>query len=93
VHSGFRTPIHNRATRHAARDSRHQNGDAVDGSIDANGDGRLTVADAKLVARAVDAVEHDFPDLIGGVGLYTSRRYSHPYVHIDARGKRARWHS
>ena len=24
-------------------------------------------------------------------GDYTSRRYSTPYVHIDARGNRARW--
>jgi hypothetical protein len=28
---------------------------------------------------------------VGGLGLYTSRRYRTPYVHIDARGKRSRW--
>jgi uncharacterized protein YcbK (DUF882 family) len=91
VHSGFRTPVYNRTVQRAANDSRHQYGDAVDVAIDANGDGRLSVRDVKLVAKAVEEVEQLYPDLVGGMGLYTSRRYSHPYVHIDARGKRARW--
>jgi len=43
------------------------------------------------VALAVEVVEKDHPDLSGGMGLYTSRRYRTPYVHIDARGRRARW--
>ncbi len=93
VHSGFRAPVFNRTVRRAAKDSRHQYGDAMDVAIDADGDGKLTVKDAKIVALAVDAVEQDFPELVGGMGLYTSRRYPHPYVHIDARGKRARWRS
>ena len=37
------------------------------------------------------ASRSEHPDLVGGLGLYTSRRYRTPYVHIDARGKRARW--
>jgi hypothetical protein len=49
------------------------------------------VRDVRIVAKAVEEVEQLYPDLVGGMGLYTSRRYSHPYVHIDARGKRARW--
>jgi uncharacterized protein YcbK (DUF882 family) len=91
VHSGYRPPAYNRVVRNAAKDSRHQYGDAVDVTIDADGDGRYTLADARLVVRAVDAVETQFPDLVGGMGLYTSRRFRHPYVHIDARGERARW--
>ena len=91
VHSGFRPPTYNRLVKRAARDSRHQYGDAADVAIDANGDGRFTAIDTKLVAQAVEEVEQDYPDLAGGVGLYTSRRYNTPYVHIDARGKRARW--
>jgi uncharacterized protein YcbK (DUF882 family) len=91
VHSGFRTPAHNAGVRRAARDSRHQYGDAADLAIDANGDGRVTLTDELLVARAVDQVEDEHPDLVGGLGLYTSRRYRTPYVHIDARGKRSRW--
>ena len=91
VHSGFRSPEHNRTVRRAARDSRHQYGDAADVAIDADGDGRYTARDAKLVELAVDQVEMRYPELAGGVGVYTSRAYHTPYVHIDARGKRARW--
>ena len=91
VHSGFRTPIHNVSVKRSARDSRHQYGDAADVTIDANFDGRYTAADSRLVALAVETVEQDHPELRGGMGLYTSRRYNTPYVHIDARGKRARW--
>ena len=89
VHSGFRTPLHNRRVNRAARDSRHQYGDAADIAIDSNGDGRISFADTRLVARAVDVVERDHPDLVGGMGLYN--RGGASYVHIDARGRRARW--
>jgi hypothetical protein len=91
VHSGFRTPAHNRRVPRAASDSRHQYGDAMDVAIDANGDGRIDRRDARLVAQAVDSVEAQFPALIGGVGVYTSSRYNQPYVHIDVRGSRVRW--
>jgi uncharacterized protein YcbK (DUF882 family) len=91
VHSGFRTPSHNRNVRLAARDSRHQYGDAADVVVDANGNGRIDWSDHRLVVAAVDAVERSHPDLVGGLGVYTSRRYSRPYVHIDARGRRSRW--
>ena len=89
VHSGFRTPLHNRRVKRAARDSRHQYGDAADIAIDSNGDGRITFADTRLIARAVEVVEEQHPDLVGGMGLYN--RGSASYVHIDARGRRARW--
>lgn len=91
VHSGFRTPAHNAEVRRAARDSRHQYGDAADVVIDVNGDGKVTVTDEVLVAKAVEEVEAEHPELVGGLGLYTSRRYRTPYVHIDARGRRSRW--
>lgn len=91
VHSGFRTPAHNRRIQLAARDSRHQYGDAADIVVDANGNGRLDRTDYRHVVAAVEAVERMHPDLQGGMGIYTSRRYTTPYVHIDARGKRSRW--
>ena len=91
VRSGFRTPAHNRGVDRAARDSRHQYGDAADVVMDANGDGRITARDGAIVAAAVEVVERANPDLAGGLGLYTSRRYRTPYVHIDARGRRSRW--
>jgi hypothetical protein len=91
VHSGFRTPWHNSRVPRAAGDSRHQYGDAADVVMDANGDGRITAADGMLVANAVERVEYDYPDLAGGLGLYTGRQYRTPYVHIDTRGTPARW--
>ena len=91
VHSGFRTPAHNAQVQRAARDSRHQYGDAADIVIDADGDGKITKADSRIVVSAVDSVEELHPDLIGGLGVYTSDRYRTPYVHIDARGHRSRW--
>jgi uncharacterized protein YcbK (DUF882 family) len=90
VTSGFRTPYYNRFNRFAPH-SRHQYGDAADLSIDANGDGRFTRRDARLVAKAVDRVEAAHPDLIGGLGVYTRRKWRQPFVHIDARGWRVRW--
>ena len=33
----------------------------------------------------------EFARLVGGLGIYTSRRYRTPYLHIDVRGKRSRW--
>jgi uncharacterized protein YcbK (DUF882 family) len=90
VHSGFRTPSYNARNRFA-RDSRHTHGDAVDIAIDANGDGRITRGDVNLVAKAVEHIERRHPDLVGGMGIYTSRRYHQAFVHIDARGSRARW--
>jgi len=91
VHSGFRTPAHNSGVWRAALDSRHEYGDAADVAIDADGDGRVTRKDEILVERAVEQVEEEHPDLVGGLGLYSSRDYHTPYVHIDARGKRSRW--
>jgi len=91
VHSGFRSPDHNREVRRAASDSRHQYGDAADIQIDVNGDGKITMTDEIRVMLAVERVEEAHPDLVGGLGIYTSRRYRTPYLHIDTRGKRSRW--
>ncbi len=91
VRSGFRTPTHNAVVRRAARDSRHQYGDAADVAMNVDGNGRVTANDALLVLKAVEQVEAEHPELVGGLGLYTSRRYRTPYVHIDVRGKRSRW--
>ncbi len=91
VHSGFRTPDHNSGVEGSARDSRHLYGDAADVAIDADGDGRLTIFDAYRVEMAVDWVERMHPELAGGLGVYSSRRFPTPYCHIDARGERKRW--
>jgi uncharacterized protein YcbK (DUF882 family) len=89
VHSAFRTPLHNRRLPRAARDSRHQFGDALDLAVDANRDGRVNSGDTRLIALAVEIVERSHPDLAGGMGIYIGRGPA--YVHIDARGQRVRW--
>lgn len=91
VHSGFRTPDHNAGVEGSARDSRHLYGDAADVAIDADGDGKLTIFDAYRVETAVDWVERMHPELAGGLGVYSSKRFPTPYCHIDARGVRKRW--
>lgn len=91
VHSGFRTPLHNADVEGSARDSRHLYGDAADVAIDADGDGKMTIFDAYRVEQAVDWVERTHPELSGGLGVYSSRRFATPYCHIDARGERKRW--
>jgi hypothetical protein len=101
--SGFRTPDYNLALGDEsgrARDSRHQFGDAADVIIDNDGngrmddlnrDGRVNFADARVILAAVERVEREYPDLVGGVGLYHSSGPAGPFAHIDVRGSRARW--
>lgn len=104
VISGFRTPWYNATggtTGGRGAMSRHMYGDAADIAIDndgdacmddLNGDGRVDVADARIVAAAAEQVELRHPDLVGGIGIYPPSPGSHcGFVHIDTRGSRARW--
>ncbi len=90
MHSGYRTPYHNRHVPRAASDSRHQYGDAADLAIDVDEDGRITYLDVLAVSRAVEMVERDYPSMVGGLGLYGNLGTA-AYVHIDVRGTRKRW--
>ena len=103
VMSGFRTPEYNEPGVGAggrSAVSRHQYGDAADvypdtrerGRMDdLNRDGRVDLQDARILARAAEAVEEAHPELTGGIGIYPATSAHGPFVHIDARGKRARW--
>jgi hypothetical protein len=103
VMSGFRTPQYNQRGVGAggrAQDSRHQYGDAADVFVDndrdgrmddINGDGRVNTNDARFLARFVERVEARHTDLVGGVGIYNATAAHGPFVHVDARGVRARW--
>ena len=102
VMSGFRTPQYNRkgVGRGRADASRHQYGDAADVFVDndrngrmddVNRDGRVDTRDARIVLGAVDRVETQYPNLVGGAGVYAATRAHGPFTHIDARGTRARW--
>ena len=103
VMSGFRTPQYNaRGVRRGgrARDSRHQYGDAADIFVDNDGngrmddlnrDGRVDLRDSRVILQSVERVEAAHPELTGGAGLYRATRAHGPFVHVDARGTRARW--
>jgi hypothetical protein len=102
VLSGFRAPYYNDLAidEGAARASRHQYGDAADILIDAdgdgrmddlNGDGRRDLRDARVISQAVAAVEHRFPELVGGLGTYAAMGPRGPFAHVDVRGTSARW--
>ena len=103
IMSGFRTPEYNYTggnTQGRANLSRHMYGDASDVFIDNDGngveddlnhDGRIDIGDAMVVQQAVERVEHDHPELVGGVGVYPACCGHGPFTHIDVRGYRARW--
>ncbi|HEU5248707.1 MAG TPA: hypothetical protein VFW15_01850 [Thermoanaerobaculia bacterium] len=103
IMSGFRTPQYNeRGVGAGGRSavSRHQYGDASDvypdddkdGRMDdLNRDGRVDLKDARILASAAEVVEKKNPQLVGGIGIYPATSAHGPFVHIDARGSRARW--
>jgi hypothetical protein len=103
VMSGFRTPQYNAGggdPRGRASLSRHMYGDANDIFIDNDGDGqmddlnhdgRVNIADAKVIQDAVNRVERAHPSLIGGCGIYSGTSAHGPFTHIDTRGYPARW--
>jgi len=102
VMSGYRTPWYN-AQLGNVPDSRHTLGDAADIYVDVaprngimddlNHDGRDDFADSRLLAADVDKVFRNpaLDYLRGGVGAYHSTAAHGPFVHVDARGWRARW--
>lgn len=101
--SGFRTPAYNAGGGNTAgrgRLSRHMYGDAMDIAVDndnngimddLNGDGRINLADARVIGQAVDRVEAKYPQLVGGMHYYPPTGGHQGMVHIDTRGFRARW--
>jgi uncharacterized protein YcbK (DUF882 family) len=103
VISGFRTPYYNSHggnTSGRGSVSRHMYGDALDFYVDndgdgrmddLNGDGRVDKGDARVIAEAANRVEQKYPEYVGGVGVYGPTGAHSGFVHIDARGYRARW--
>lgn len=100
VMSGYRTPAYNAAIGNQTVYSRHLWGDAADVYVDAdgdgamddlNGDGRATVADARLLARWIEGLGSRPGWRPGGLAAYRANAAHGPFVHVDARGARARW--
>lgn len=102
VMSGYRTPAYNRAIGNTTDWSRHLWGDAADVFVDVNGDGQMDdlngdgrsdVGDARWMAAVVDRMmaASDPPMAPGGLAVYRRNAAHGPFLHVDARGYRARW--
>lgn len=102
VMSGYRTPAYNRAIGNVTY-SRHLWGGAADIFIDRepadgmmddlDGDGRVDGGDADFLYELVDGLLHreDWQAFVGGLGRYRPNAARGPFIHVDARGFRARW--
>ena len=101
VMSGYRTPYYNHCLGNVGH-SRHMFGDAADIFIDRNndgamddlnGDGRLDARDSKVLYDIVERMSgrSSMSEYTGGMGFYNSTSNHGPFVHVDARGFRARW--
>lgn len=84
--SGHRHPKNNEEVK-GAGSSKHLKGQAIDMRIyDINGDGHYSPNDKQIV---LDILEREVIGNRGGIGRYPDTRV----IHIDVRGKRARWDS
>lgn len=100
IMSGYRTPAYNQALGNVAY-SRHIYGDAADVFVDMDGDGQMddlnqdgviNVADATWLLDLLERQEQLNGDAVpGGLGGYSANAYHGPFLHVDARGTRARW--
>lgn len=100
VMSGYRTPFYNTAIG-SAKYSRHMYGDAADIYVDTkprdgvmddlNGDGQVTKADANFLYDYSKKLFAQEGVISGGLGSYKANAVHGPFVHVDARGRPARW--
>ncbi|MFK7914989.1 MAG: D-Ala-D-Ala carboxypeptidase family metallohydrolase [Pseudomonadales bacterium] len=100
VMSGYRTPAYNLALGNVAY-SRHVYGDAADVFVDVDGDGQMDdlnqdgvidVADATWLLDLLERHESVAKEAVpGGLGGYSANAFHGPFLHVDARGSRARW--
>jgi hypothetical protein len=102
VMSGYRTPMYNRSIGNGQH-SRHIYGGAADIYIDVsprddimddmNGDGRSDFRDVQRLYRIADELFSRPANrrFRGGLGVYRSTAAHGPFLHVDARGVRARW--
>ncbi len=101
VMSGYRTPYYNAGLGNV-QFSAHVYGGAADVFIDENGDGRMDdingdgksdLRDVSLLYRVMETGLANTPGgtFTGGLGNYKSTHAHGGFVHIDVRGKAARW--
>ena len=102
VMSGYRTPAYHRAIGDTTTFSRHLWGAAADVFIDADGDGKMDdldgngvidQRDAALLFALADAMDREPVEdwTVGGASAYHATDSHGPFVHVDVRGRAARW--
>jgi len=100
VMSGYRTPFYNEGIGNV-RDSQHTAGTAADIFVDDKADGRMddldrdgavTRDDAIWLFKLIDVMDR-MPAALhrGGLGDYGGTAAHGPFVHVDVRGRLARW--
>jgi hypothetical protein len=102
IMSGYRTPYYNKAIGNV-KYSRHIYGGAADIFIDENPkdgmmddlnrDGKINYRDAAVLYRIIDELygKKFYEPLLGGLARYKKTSSHGPFVHVDVRGRRARW--
>ncbi len=91
IMSGYRTPAYNSGIGNKTSLSRHTYGDAADVLADDwDRDGRITKKDAQILYRIADKLDRK-THLKGGLSLYAPTSAHSWFVHVDTRGKLARW--
>lgn len=101
VLSGFRTPHYNAAIGNTTTSFRHLYGGAADVFIDADGDnwmddlnddGVIDIKDAVVLVEIAESLARDEASAwpVGGLAAYPQNSVHGPFVHLDARGDRAR---
>lgn len=102
VMSGYRTPYYNKILRNV-RFSRHMFGDAADIFVDENPkdgmmddineDGKVDRKDAEYLFDFISRISEkpSLKELVGGLGRYKPTKHHGPFVHVDARGSKAKW--
>lgn len=91
IMSGYRTPAYNAGIGNKTSLSRHTYGDAADVLADDwDRDGAITKRDAQILYRIADKLDRSTA-LKGGLSLYQPNSSHGWFLHVDARGKLARW--
>jgi hypothetical protein len=102
VMSGYRTPYYNKVIGNV-KYSRHIYGGAADIFIDENPkddmmddlnrDGNIDYRDAAAIYRIIDELygKKFYDPFLGGLARYKKTNNHGPFVHVDVRGRRARW--
>jgi hypothetical protein len=103
VMSGYRTPAYNRALGNTTTFSRHLWGGAADVFVDESprdgrmddidGNGVVDARDSERLFELADSLDRNPPEdwVTGGAGYYASTAAHGPFLHVDVRGRAARW--